>query len=145
MENYLNILRKKGFKITPLRKRILHVFQEGHQTLTAEKLCKLIRRQIPQAGLQSIYRNMADFVKVGIAEEIFQRRKLAYALCCDVSDHHHHMVCNKCGHSDEIKSCGLDSVSKSVNKSFQTLQKKTGFRIQRHFLQLEGLCRDCQK
>ena len=146
MNLYLNILREKGFKITPLREAILDVFQKKHSTLTAESLWELIRRQIPNAGLQSVYRNLADFAETGIVEEIFlERRKAAYTLCNGFSGHHHHVVCRRCGRSEEVKACGLDSVSRAMKRSFRNLKSKIGFKIERHFLQLEGLCHACQK
>src|SRR3990167_7401282 len=101
MDHYLTILKENGFKITPLRKAILEIFQRKHATLTAEKLCEAIRRRIPNAGLQSVYRNMADFVKAGIVEEIFlEKRRAAFALCHGFSTHHHHVVCRRCGRSE---------------------------------------------
>ncbi len=146
MESHLAILKEKGFKITPLRKTILDVFQKKRATLTAEKLCGQVRRRIPKAGLQSVYRNLADFTNLGITEEIFlEKRKAAYALCNGVSTHHHHAVCRHCGRSEEVKGCELDRVSRAMKKSFRKLKQGRGFQIERHFLQLEGLCRACQK
>ena len=146
MEPYLVILKGKGFKITPLRKAILDVFQKKRATLTAEKLCGQVRRRIPNAGLQSVYRNLSDFTKVGITEEIFlEKRTAAYALCNGVFTHHHHAVCRRCGRSEELRACGLDVVSRAMEKSFRKLKREKGFQIKRHFLQLEGLCHACQK
>ena len=146
MEPYLALLKEKGFKITPLRKAMLNVFQAKRSTLTAEKLREQIRRRIPNAGLQSVYRNLADFTKVGITEELFlEKRKAAYALCDGISTHHHHAVCRRCGRSEEVKACELDAVSRAMKRSFRKLKSGKGFRIERHFLQLEGLCRACQK
>ncbi len=146
MNQHLSVLKENGFKITPLRKAILETFQKKQVTLTAEDLYRLIKRQIPKAGLQSVYRNLAEFSEAGIAEEVFlDKRKSAYTICKDFEDHHHHAVCRRCGHSEEIKTCGLKSVSKTLNRSLKNLKKTIGFRIEKHFLQLEGLCRDCQK
>ena len=146
MSPYLAILKEKGFKITPLRQAILDVFQKKRTTLTAEKLCEAIRRRIPNAGLQSVYRNMADFMEAGIVEEIFlEKRKVAFALCNGVSAHHHHAVCRRCGRSEEVQACELDSVAQTLSRSFRKLKKKIGFQIERHFLQLEGLCSVCRR
>ena len=146
MSPHLTALREKGFKITPLRRAILEVFEKKRATLTPEKLFRLIKKQIPGTGLQSVYRNLTDFSKAGIAEEVFMdKRKSAYTLCRDAQDHHHHAVCRRCGRSEEIKTCGIKSVAKALNQSLKNLQTKIGFRIDRHFLQLEGLCRDCQR
>jgi len=145
MTPYLEILREGSFKITPLRRAILEAFQKRHSAMTVEKLCRIVRRKIPNAGLQSVYRNLADFTKVGIAEEVLlERRKAAYALCHGVSHHHHHVVCKRCGRSEEINPCELNSLSRAMNQSFRRLKRRIGFRVERHFLQLEGLCGACQ-
>src|SRR3989338_3403112 len=109
MDPYLETLKENEFKITPLRKAILEVFRERRATLTVEKLYQLIRRRIPRAGLQSVYRNLSDFTKAGIAEEMFiEKRKIAYTLCNGFAVHHHHAVCKQCGRSEEIKACELE-------------------------------------
>ena len=146
MSPYLAILKENGFKITPLRQAILDVFQRKRSTLTAEEIWQAVRRRIRNAGLQSVYRNMADFIKAGIMEEIFvEKRKAAFALCNGHSNHHHHAVCRRCGRSEEIEVCELNSMAGTVKNSLGRLKKRIGFRVERHFLQLEGLCHACQK
>ena len=125
MEPYLTILREQGYKITPLRKAILSVFQKERSSLTAEKLTKMIRTRIPNAGLQSVYRNLSDFTKLGITEEVFlERRKAAYALCNGVSTHHHHAVCRRCGRTVEVTACELGRVSEQLDRSLDHIRKK---------------------
>ncbi|MBI4358672.1 MAG: transcriptional repressor [Candidatus Omnitrophica bacterium] len=146
MNPYLETLKKNGLKITPLREVILEVFQKKRATLTVEKLCQLIRRRIPRAGLQSVYRNLSDFTKAGIVEEIFiEKRKAAYALCHGFAVHHHHAVCTRCGRSEEIEACELGFVAHTLSRAFRNLKKKLGFQVKHHVLQLEGFCRACQR
>ena len=145
MDTYLTLLRENGYKITPLRKAILDAFIEKRASLTAERLCKLVRTSVPNAGLQSIYRNLADFTQIGIVEEIFtDQRKTAYALCDGISKHHHHAVCRHCSRAVEVNACELGSVSGVLSRSLQKIRRKTGFLIEKHFLQLQGLCDACQ-
>ena len=142
MSPHLGILKEKGFKITPLRKAMLEVFRRKQVTLTPEELFRFIKRQIPGAGLQSVYRNLTDFSKAGITEEVIRKkRKSSYTLCNGIEDHHHHAVCRGCGKSVEVRTCDLKSIAKALDR----LKARIGFQIERHFLQLEGLCRDCQK
>ena len=146
MNPYLTTLKEKGLKITPLRRAILGVFQRKRSALTAEQIWQAARRQIRNAGLQSVYRNMSDFIKAGIMEEIFvEKRKAAFALCNGFSEHHHHAVCRRCGHSEEVEVCEFDFVARTIKESLRNLKKRIGFHVERHFLQLEGLCRACQK
>jgi Fe2+ or Zn2+ uptake regulation protein len=146
METYLNILRQKGLKVTPLRKAILDAFQSKHSALTADELLTSVRRHVPRAGLQSIYRNLSDFQEAGIAEEVLMgKRGSAFALCHHSLGHHHHLICRSCGRSEEINPCAIDSSIRAMNRSFRRIGKRIHFRIERHILQLEGICDACQK
>lgn len=146
METYLNILRQKGLKVTPLRKAILDAFQSKRSALTADQLFVSVRKEVPRAGLQSIYRNLVDFQEAGIAEEVLMgKRGSVFALCNNFLGHHHHLICRSCGRSEEINPCAIDSAIRAMNRSFRRIGKKIRFRIERHFLQLEGICDVCQK
>jgi Fur family transcriptional regulator, ferric uptake regulator len=146
METYLSILRQKGLKVTPLRKAILDAFQSKRSTLTADQLYASVRRYVPRAGLQSIYRNLSDFQEAGIAEEVLTgRRGSVFALCHNALGHHHHLICRSCGRSEEINPCAIDSAMRAMNRSFRRIGKKIRFHIERHFLQLEGICDACRK
>ena len=146
MDVYLKILKDKGFKITPLREAMLRVFLRKRTSLTAEELCKIVRARIPATGLQSVYRNLADFSAIGIMEEVFvDRRKAAYALCNGVATHHHHAVCRRCGSTVEVETCELGNVPERLRRAFTSIKKKTGFVVEGHSLRLEGLCHACRK
>ena len=51
--------------------------------------------------------------------------------------HHHHLVCTNCGKTVEI-----ESPSESWLKG---ISDKYGFTIERHTLEVFGLCEDCRK
>jgi Fur family transcriptional regulator, zinc uptake regulator len=146
METHLGVLRDKGYKITPLRKAILMAFAERRVSLTADKLCQIVRTKIPNAGLQSVYRNLSDFTRIGLTETVrLERRKAEYALCDRTSEHHHHAICRRCHRAVEVRACGLGSSSSLLGRSFKVIKKETGFLVERHSLQFEGLCDGCRK
>ena len=59
-----------------------------------------------------------------------------FRLCGD-DGHHHHLVCTNCGKTVEI-----ESPSESWLKG---ISDKYGFTIERHTLEVFGLCEDCRK
>ena len=59
-----------------------------------------------------------------------------FRLCGD-DGHHHHLVCTGCGKTVEI-----ESPSESWLKG---ISDKYGFTIERHTLEVFGLCEDCRK
>src|SRR5207245_1272909 len=60
----------------------------------------------------------------------------AYVVCEPA--HHHHVVCSRCGRSTEIDDRGIRAITKKI-------ARRTGYRIDRHRLELFGLCKSCQK
>jgi Fe2+ or Zn2+ uptake regulation protein len=53
--------------------------------------------------------------------------------------HHHHLICRKCGKAVEFTGSG------DLSDFIERIEKKTGFAIDEHILQLYGLCPQCQE
>jgi Fur family transcriptional regulator, zinc uptake regulator len=145
METYLETLKESGFKITKLRIAMLETFRNKAGFRTAEDLWSVVRKVVPRAGLQSVYRNLTNFSKIGIVEEVYlEGRKAAYTLCRGMSTHHHHAVCTRCGKAVELSVCALGGMTSELSASVNRIKEKTGFLVERHSFKLEGLCGDCQ-
>lgn len=132
---YFDKLKSEKLKLTPKRKAILDCFEAQGKYLTPEQVWEKLKKQFKQLGLPSIYRNLETFEDCGILVKIQREdRRLYYALCHDHHEghHHHHIVCIKCGKVDEVDGCAI------VNSL-----KASGYKILKHFLQLEGLCPKC--
>jgi Fe2+ or Zn2+ uptake regulation protein len=50
--------------------------------------------------------------------------------------HAHHLVCSVCGKAEEFENCELEPL-------IERLQRKTGFKISVHMLELMGKCPAC--
>lgn len=132
---YLDKLKTKHLKLTPKRRAILDYFSGQGRCLSPEKVWEELKQQFKRLGLPSIYRNLETFVDCGILVKIQREdRRLYYALCYDHTGghHHHHIVCVKCGKVDEVDGCALVSMVKT-----------SGYKVLKHFVQLEGLCPKC--
>lgn len=128
-------LREHGFKVTPKREAIVEFFEKKQRSLTPEEVWEPLKKRFGRLGLPSVYRNLETLVECGILTRIhsFDNRR-HYALChAHDGHHHHHVVCLRCGKVGEYEGCGLKDI-----------RKAGGFRVTRHFLQLEGFCEDCQ-
>ncbi|MDI6765145.1 MAG: transcriptional repressor, partial [Thermodesulfobacteriota bacterium] len=56
---------------------------------------------------------------------------------CEMEDHHHHIVCKKCGDVVELDFCNISEWSKKVMES-------TGYQVTDHQLNFYGLCKICK-
>lgn len=136
MEHYLEKIREKGLKLTPLRKAIVMLFMDRIGHMTPEDAWSGLKGRFKQCGLPSVYRNLESLVECGILTRIQQfDNKKHYGLCTSEKEHHHHhIVCIKCGRVDAISECAI------------TQKKKIkGYRVVSHYVQVNGICEDCSR
>ena len=133
---YLDKLQNSLLKSTPKRIAILEFFYNNNKFMTPEEVHEKLSRQFDQCGLPSVYRNLESLTECGILVRIHKfDNKRYYGLCrAEKDEHHHHIVCIRCGKIGDVPGCELFK-QKEVS----------GFKIVDHFLQLDGICADCQK
>jgi Fur family ferric uptake transcriptional regulator len=57
-------------------------------------------------------------------------------IACEPAEHHHHVVCARCGRATDVADAGLAAVVARIGR-------ETGYRIDEHRLELFGLCPSC--
>ncbi|MBD3296649.1 MAG: transcriptional repressor [Candidatus Omnitrophica bacterium] len=136
MEYYINRLKQHGMKSTAKRRAILDILNRSGKALSPEDIKDRLFGRFEKVSYPSVYRNLEDMNRIGILARIRRPdRRLYYALCrAKEGMHHHHIICEKCGRVGEVEVCDLFS-KKTAN----------GYRITRHFLQLQGICPDCRE
>lgn len=97
---------------------------------------RLLKRE-RRIGLTSIYRSLDLFETLGIAFKVVMGTQVKYKLCT-LEDHHHHVICNRCGNVAEVKLCDMPKWAKKVMAS-------TGYEITDRELSFQGLCGPCRE
>ncbi|SHK84197.1 Fur family transcriptional regulator [Desulforamulus aeronauticus] len=133
---FIEQLQAKGVKITPQRQEIIKVFLESQDLhLSAEEVHRRITVKFPSMSLDTVYRNLSMLQKLGILTELnFGDRKSLFEI--NNSQHHHHLICTKCGGSQEIEFCPLDFLDKQHIKNFK---------VQKHSFEIFGICANCMQ
>ena len=105
-------LNNKGWRLTPQRETILHVFQnlpKGNH-LSAEDLYNLLKGRGEPISLSTIYRTLKLMARMGILRELeLAEGHKHYEINQPYPHHHHHLVCVQCNKTIEFKN---DSISK---------------------------------
>lgn len=140
MIQYKKILRENKLKITPKRKGIIDYFLKNNKYSTPFDVWKYMKNNFKKIGLPTIYRNLADFERIGILTKVEgEENRFYYGLCkLKKTKHHHHIVCNKCHKVIDFDICIFDEIKNDV-------EKKTNFLITEHHFFLKGLCKDCRR
>ncbi len=101
------ILRKKGFRLTPQREKILDIFfqlPEGEH-LSAEELQKMLRMEHSDISLATSYRTLKLLASLGVLRELdFAEDHKHYELARNPKSPHHHIICLECGTTEEFES-----------------------------------------
>jgi len=128
------LLKKLGYKITPTRLAILNVFDENNKPIDASFIHNKLKENINEA---TIYRTLASFENNGILRRIDLRKDSVYFELNN--DHHHHMVCLKCGEIEDFRE------NKDVEKLLKRIvtESKKFKSIKEHSLELFGCCKSC--
>src|SRR6476646_4825571 len=90
-------LRADGQRYTPRRRALVELLAATDQPLTIPQLLEH-RRDLAHS---SAYRNLAVLERAGVVHRIVTTDEFArYELAEDLTEHHHHLICSRCGTVD---------------------------------------------
>ncbi len=129
-------LGSAGYRLTGPRRALADLIsaQGGH--FTAAGLEQAARQRRLRVGRATIFRALELLTQLGLVERLdLPTGEHAYVPC--ETGHHHHVVCSGCGRATDVDDLGLGDV-------FAEVAARTGYRIDRHRLELFGVCPRCQ-
>ena len=127
----------RGHKSTAPRRAVLDVIAEMHESLSPAEICERARCRYPHLGLVTVYRTLDILVEVGVVRRM-HRDDGCHSYALAQAAHGHHLICSSCNQVVEFAECDLDGLLKSV-------ARKTGFRVEGHWLEVFGLCPNCRR
>ncbi|MDY6834047.1 MAG: Fur family transcriptional regulator [Chloroflexota bacterium] len=130
-------MKQEGYKLTPQRLAILDVFSNSPCHLTPAEVFEELRDDHPEIGLVTVYRTLEIFSKLGIVTEVYANGNSPSYTLLESPEQCHCLICSGCGKVFHFSDCDLDDLK-------QRLSLLTGFKIEDHLLQLQGLCDECQ-
>jgi Fur family transcriptional regulator, ferric uptake regulator len=131
-------LRADGQRYTENRRRLVTLLAHAGQPLTIPEILERA------AGLaqSSVYRNLSVLERVGVVRRVVTTGEWArFELAEDLTEHHHHLVCDRCGLvRDFTVSAELE---RSIDDALATVAADAGFALDHHRLDLVGRCGAC--
>jgi Fur family ferric uptake transcriptional regulator len=135
LAEYLTV---KGLKSTNQRNKILKIFVDAGQHLSAEELYDRVKKIYPGIGYATVYRTLKLLAEAGLAQERRFEDGVTRYEHTSLDAHHDHLICTKCGAIIEFENKRIEALQQDV-------ARKNRFQVQSHKLELYGLCADCQK
>lgn len=134
-EALAEILRGRGFRLTPQRLAVIRALAAGRHP-TAEEVHTSLARDYPSMSLATVYKTIALLKAQGLILEIdFGARDNRYDILRPYP--HPHAVCTRCGAVADPRDPDLAALTAQVARD-------TGFEITSHRLDFFGLCPQCR-
>jgi Fe2+ or Zn2+ uptake regulation protein len=134
---WLDRLQTSGYHLTIPLRALVGILAESERALSPTELHDLGRQACPGLGLVTVYRALEKLEELGLVTRVHQ----AGGCHCYVraaAGHQHLLLCTACGRAEYFSGDDLGGLIAS-------LADRSGFRIQEHWLQLYGLCADCEQ
>lgn len=129
-------LRKVALAVTPGRIAAMQLFEQNDKPIDAFSVVENLSKD----GVDRVtaFRILNTFVDRGLIRKIELREgKSRYELT--TRGDHHHFICSLCGDITDIgKDIGMHDFIKKTEKKF-------GFQVTDHSLELFGICASCQR
>lgn len=95
VHNSNEMLRKRGYRLTPQRYMILNVIQEADEHLSIDQILERVQQHNPQVSLSTIYRTLELLRELGLVRENRLPGEQPHYEVAD-GQAHHHLVCRRC-------------------------------------------------
>jgi Fur family ferric uptake transcriptional regulator len=115
------------------------VLAEGAGFSSAQDIHASLRQQGTPVGLSTVYRHLQSLVEQGVADVIQSPDgEATYRYCGETtSAHHHHLVCRKCGHTEEVTARAIERWAAEIASKFD-------FSDVDHTVEIFGTCAPCR-
>lgn len=126
-----------GIRSTRQRAAIVALLDDVDGFRSAQELHDELRRRGHTIGLTTVYRtlqslasaDLVDTVRTDTGESVYRR--------CAASDHHHHLVCRRCGAAVEVSGLEVEAWAAEV-------AARSGYSNVSHTVELFGTCAECR-
>jgi Fur family zinc uptake transcriptional regulator len=130
----IQLVKDKGFKVTPQRRAIIEALRLADKPPTARDVLEAVRRNFPDVSLDTVYRNLNLLADIGCVIQINLKNseKSRFEL---LKQHHHHLICLGCGEATCLEKCMLEKHMVAL--------KYQGYEIVGHAFEIYGYCPNC--
>lgn len=144
VEKENNRFKGDAFRWTLTRKVILDLLSGTSKHLSAKEIHKTLLQLYPGIGLSTVYRTLDLLARSDLINKLdIGDGKSRYEYRSDrKKEHHHHLVCTKCGKIIDYSDFSDEEVELFIEAE-KNIFSKYSFQVQDHNIEFYGLCKDC--
>lgn len=130
-------LATAGFRAGGARTAVVKLLGEQGGCLGAEDVAEKLRASGESVGTASVYRALALLVDLGLLHKVALADSPArFELVLPGGEHHHHLVCDRCGRT-------VAFADEQLEQAVESISERTPFRVEAHDVTLHGVCPAC--
>ena len=132
-------LHKDGKRLTPQRLKVLNLFENigAGNHLSAEEVHEKLVKSSSKVSLATIYRTLKLLVQMGLLHELeLSEGGHRYELLSNDTADHHHLICIRCGRTEEFEN-------DKVLEAGKVAAKNKGFKLVESSLNVRAICPNC--
>jgi Fur family transcriptional regulator, ferric uptake regulator len=138
-EHALVSLEQAGYRSSAPRAAVVGALAEVGCGVTAREIGDLLHRRGDRVGVASIYRALELLEQEGLVQRFDVGENAArYEPALPSGEHHHHLVCERCG---EVKAFEDEDLERAIKR----LARRVDFEIDGHDVTLRGECPQCRE
>lgn len=134
-QSIIQQLSRSGLRITQPRRAVIRALLEDAGYSSPSEIRERARSHCSSVGLVTVYRTLDLLSEMGFVRRIHTENG-CHGFAVTDHGHRHHLICRQCGAAVEIEGCDLSAFLARVGQ-------ETGYLIEEHLLELEGLCSSC--
>jgi Fur family ferric uptake transcriptional regulator len=135
--SWLNELHINGYRLTEARRAVVETVSGSERALTPVQVYDAARERYPALGLVTVYRTLEKLEELGLIQRVHHEQGCQAFLPAG-QGHQHLLLCSRCGRATLFSGDDLGPL-------FRRIAEQTGYEVQDHWLQVYGVCADCQK
>jgi Fur family ferric uptake transcriptional regulator len=133
---FVSALDDAGYRVTEPRRAVAELIAGRTGHFTAADLVSDSGSRRLGIGRATVFRTLELFEELSVLERLdLPSGEHAYVSCEPA--HHHHLVCERCGRTEDVDDGGLRDLT-------EALAGRTGWAIGTHRLELFGRCPRCR-
>jgi Fe2+ or Zn2+ uptake regulation protein len=126
-----------GYRMTGSRRAVAQLIASRDGAFETADLVDDSRRRRLGVARATIFRTLELLVGLGAVERLDLPSGAHSYVRCETTRHHHHLVCTRCQRAVDIEELGMPAIVAEA-------ERRTGYRVNRHRVELWGLCPSCQ-
>lgn len=127
---------KLGARNTKQRTAVVEVLRDMEKFASAKEIYHELQEREEKVGLTTVYRTLQSLTDIDAVDALHMPNGETLYRHCETDAHHHHLVCTKCGRTEEIDGGPIEKWATSVAADY-------GFKLTGHDAEVFGICSNC--